>query len=481
MSLTDMLMIQAVNETKSAGYRAYFRAHQTLRNTSLMAPPELRISYFTSVPFCRLACLVINERIDLASVDAETDEATAFLTQVLKVNGGADMVAQAHLVAMEYGRAYLVPTGSDREDGSPMIQVVPGMDMVHRVDGYTGEITEALQVFGELRDRYVYWSRNERVTAIRRLGPDSPQSTVMYDEVPEGFTTDARYPGFYVQIEASDVIPIFPLICRGEPGNTFGRPEAKDAFKLQDKACREATDMSIASAAMGTPQRLLIGAEAEDFGDHDPDGNPVEGTEPSAESLYLARLLTISDPAAKVAEFTAAQLQNFATALNTSSRLASAALGVPMSVFGIASDANPASGDAKAEDDKRLIRRAEQLTRGFEPGWIGLFTYLLRANGFGAQDVRLRFVDPSLPNLSGRADAVLKLSQVKDFQNQPLYTWQELRRKLGDSEDEIKAAEDERETMGIQGLLTEPEPAQNATQGQETGSQNEPGTSPQGG
>ena len=480
MSLNEMLVIQSTNEAKSLIYKEYFRAKQTKRNTSVMAPPELRESYFTSISFCRLACQVINERIDLDSVTAESDSASEFLAKVLKINGGADMVASAHLVAMEFGRSYLVPSGSEREDGIPMVQVVSGMDMVHRINGYTGEITEALQVFGELRDRYVYWNldENHQVTAIKRKSEEYPDATVTYPP-DDSWTTDRRFPGFFVKIETGITeIPVFPLICRNEPGNTFGRPEAKDAFKLQDAACREATDMAIASATMATPQRLLLGAEAEDFADHDAEGNVIENTVPSGDKLYMSRLLTISEPAAKVAEFAAAQLQNFATALNSTTRQASAILGVPQSLFGVASDANPASGDAMAQDDKRLIRRAEQLTRGFEPGWISMFQYLLREYDFGVQDVILRWVDPSLPNLSARADAVQKLSTINE-NGAPLYTWQELRRKLGDSDDEIKAAEADREVAQVQNLLTNP-PAQNQAPAQ-NGVANEPGTSPNSG
>lgn len=476
MSFVEMLNIQAVNETKSNRYKTYFRAKQTPRNTSVVAPPELRTLYFTSVSYCRLGCQVINERIDLDSITAvgkDTDAANEFLAKVLKVNGGADMVASAHLQAMEYGRAYIVPTGSTRDDGIPILSVVPGRDMVHRINAYTGEIIEALQVFGMFRNSYVYWEPGQMTTYLPK--PEDPMATVVFPE--DGFG-ESDHPGYYSKtVPVEGPIPVFPLMCRGEPGNTFGRPEAKDVFLLQDSACRYATDMSIASALMGTPKEFLLGAEQSDFGEHDAQGKPVPDTVPSKEDLYMSRFITISDPAVKLAQASAAQLQNFTTALNNSDRRAASTMGVPVSTFGVASDANPQSGDAQQEDDKRLIRRSEQLIRGFEPGWIELGEYLLSQYGFGTQEVVVRWMDPSLPNLAGRVDAVQKLSTITASDGKPLYTWQELRRKLGESDEEIKAAEADRELMTVQQILTQPSPTENQNQG----AQNEPGPGTQSG
>lgn len=457
MSFQALTMAMAVNEGKSRKYRDYFRCKQTLRNTSIMAPPELRDDYFTAVPYCRLACQVLSERIEMDSITALNDDgkanedATKFLRSILKMLGGADFVNSAHLSAMEYGRSYLVPTGSDRADGLPGVQLIPGRYMVHAVDQYTGEITEALRAYGPAGSLRAYY----RPEATYYLAPGEGPNTI-----------NVGLEGFVITSKVDTVdgrIAVFPLICRGEVTTPWGRPEAKDAFTLQDSACRVATDMSIASGTMATPQRVLHGAEEEDFApkDHkgdpvvDSDGNPVPG--PTASQLYMSRLLTLSDPLSKISEFTAAQLQNFTTGLNAITRQAAAMLGIPQSVFGVSSDANPASGDAQRQDDSRMIRRAEQLTRGFEPGWIGLWEYLASVAGFGVT-VLIKWVDPSLPNLASRADAVLKLASVRTADGRPLYDWRELREMLGDSAESIDAANDRWETEGIKNMLRNPPP-----------------------
>jgi hypothetical protein len=98
---------------------------------------------------------------------------------------------------------------------------------------------------------------------------------------------------------------------------------------------------------------------------------------------------------------------------------------------------------------------------------------------FGTHEVGIRWTDPSLPNLAGRADAVQKLSSIQT-NGQPLYTWQELRRKLGDSDAEIKAAEEARELQSVQDLLNQPETTQ-PNQSQTQGVPNEQGTGTQSG
>lgn len=464
MSFQALEVASAVNNTKSRKYRSYFRCKQTLRNTSIMVPPEMQDDYFTAVPFVRLACRVLSERIEMDSItalgaDSKPDKAaTDYLRSILKMLGGADFVNSAHLSAMEYGRSYLVPTGTDRQDGLPGVQLVPGRDMVHSVDPYTGEIVEALRTYGPGRLLRA-WYRPE-ATYYLAPGPGAPDSPVT------GYVVTSK-------IEtANGRIAVFPLIVQDEVFNPWGRPEGKDAYHLQDSACRQATDLAVASATLAAPQRVLHGAEEEDFapkdenGDplEDEDGNPIPGPGPAA--LYMARLLTLSDPMSKISEFSAAQIQNFTTGLNTTTRQAAAILGIPQSVFGVASDSNPASGDAQRQDDDRMIRRAEQLTRGFEPGWLGLWTYLAIAGGFEDVTVVIRWVDPRLPNLTSRADAVLKLATVV-VDGRPLYDWTELREKLGDSDDEIEAAQNRWEVEGMKRLIEtppNPAPTQNSEQ-----------------
>lgn len=410
------------NKIKSSRYRDSFRNKHTAYNESIMIPPEYRLIFHTPVSFVRLGCQALEERITLDSISASTPEATEYIQAVLKANKGSNLISSAHLSAMEYGRSYIVPSGSDRPDGSPVLQVVDGADMVHATDPYTGEVSEALRVFGH-PGSWVYYT---------------PTKTITHTVDADGRTTDTT----------DGPLRVFVFLCRGESDDTFGRPEGKDVFGTQDSATRTASDMSFASATLAAPQRMLIGETFTSITVDPETGDEVPGDPPRPDALYMARMLTTDNPNAKLAEFSAAQLQNFTTAINTLTKQAAATMGVPQSVYGVASDANPASGDAVKQDDQRLINRAERLTRGFEPAWVDLWTYVAELGGFEDQTITVSWVDASMPTINARSDALTKTATL-EIGGKPLFSRRTALKMLGLSDDDIAQNEEDLENEAI--------------------------------
>ncbi|ATY11574.1 phage portal protein [Amycolatopsis sp. AA4] len=455
MSRDTLENVLAVNEQKTAKYQAYARAEQTWRNTSPMIPPEHRISFYTPQPWVRLACGVIEERITLDAVTAfgkdgtEDEKATAYLRGVLKANGGDEFVSSVHIEALETGRSYVVPSSSERVDGYPVLQMIGAADMVHAINPLTGEIAEALQVYGAQREKRAYYT---------------PGNAQYLKKVNGQWIADREpvtWPG----------MPVFDFLCRRKANDPFGRPEAKDIFKLQDAGTRVTSDLVWTSSSMAAPQRVISGTTLEDFAPPklDPEtGEPIQQEDdltgemvdvpdianaPDPDALYTSRMLLLGDAAAKIAEFQAANLQNFTTGMNMLTRNASALSGIPVSVFAVASDANPASGDSQREDNGRLITRSERLRQGFQPRWIALFEYLAARAGFTVT-VRLRWRDASLPNTAAAADAAVKLAPVQ-VDGKPLLTLNFLRRLLGLTQDDIDEMDDETELRGITGMVND--------------------------
>jgi hypothetical protein len=209
------------------------------------------------------------------------------------------------------------------------------------------------------------------------------------------------------------------------------------------------TDAAIAGALLAVPQRVIKGATQKE-------------QQASAEKLYLARLLTLSGKDASIEQFAAAQLQNFATLLNMYSKQAASALGAPISLFGVASDANPASGDAKAEDDSRITRRAERIARDFTSSWQLVLQLLLDFCPFAVTDearrsVTVAWLDPNRPSVSEAADMALKLAQSKYGPNErPLVSHQRILKMLGLTDEEIIEELDLIEEDELTALLREP-------------------------
>lgn len=444
MSFASMRAIQGTNDYKTRVYGEYYRASMSVRNVSPRVPANLRDVFYTAVPVCRLACQAFEERITMDALSAETDAASEYLRRVLAHSGGGELVSQVHSEALKSGRCYIVPTSRpDAASGElPRLSVVPAEDMVHRLDPYSGDIVEALRCYGTDRRDYAYYYRTEQGRyRVEHWGPARDETgQVTY---PDLTRKDERTQEF-------DRLPVFPFLCRGAVNDPFGRPEAKDAFRLQDSLSRMMTDMSLTSATMAVPTHAIIGQSLEDFAPQkkDSDGNPItdqtgqavrDTDKVSPTELYSNELLLLADPAAKLAEFGAAQLQNFTTGINSLTRSAASVLGVPVTVFGVSSDANPQSTSAMQQDDNRLITRSERLSRGFEPSWIALCRFLLDTGGFLDESVFVSWKDPALPTLGARSDSVSKLAQIT-VDGQSLYTVAQLLAKMGEPQEVIDEA-----------------------------------------
>jgi len=429
MSLDSLL--EDLNNRKWKDERAeqYHEASRTERNVSPMTPPELR-QLHTKLPWCRLCVSVLEERLDIREISSPDVELTEYLVKVWKHNNADEKASKLATDAMEYGRSYLVITAGD---DLPLMQVVSGRQMVHRINVYTGQVEEALRVYGDKGDRYAHYSPGKISYYIRNNGqwvhdPEAPKN----------------------EVESSDQVPVFPFLSRAEIDDRWGRPEAKDIWSLQDAATRAATDLTIAGSLMALPQRILTGVEEGDL------TNP-DGTRASKDKIYMGRLLTLASETAGIHEFSAAQLQNYTTSLNAMTRQAAALMGVPLSVFGVSSDANPTSGDAQRQDDMRLVRRVERIARGFTPSWLAALRYIADVYGdFGPDaDISVIWVPPAEPTLQARADAVLKLSAVKVDANS-LYSRKALLLKLGETGEFIKqmlAEQDERDNDVVNRLM----------------------------
>lgn len=406
-------------------YLSYHEARRTPQNTSPAMPPEM-LQMHTPLPWCRMCVSVLEERQDIKEITSQDQAVDDYLNNVWKSNSMDEKASQLATESMAIGRAYLVVTPGD---DYPVLQVVPANQMVHKRNLYTGKTEEALRVYGYHRDKYAYYSPGKieylaYVNGVLTTDPDAPAGAV----------------------PSTEDVPVFPFISRGYIDDRWGRPEAKDIFGLQDAATRVMTDLSVASNLMAVPQRVLTGTEPGDLTNED-------GTLADPAKLYTARLLTLSNPTAGVAQFQAAQLQNFTTTLNAMAREAAALMGVPQPVFGVSSDANPASARAQNQDDLRLVHRVERISRGFKPAYLDALNYIASAyGGFNDSTIDVIFVNPATPTIESQADAVVKLASVQ-VGGVPLYPRKALLKLLGLSDDQIDAMDAEAEDDAFTKLL----------------------------
>lgn len=373
----------------------YWRKDITQRSVSVLLPPELR--YLSSaIALTRVVVSAFEERIELRDVSAPGyDTLTDRLRRWRRLNDLDELFTFNTLEALITGRSYISVSGGD--DG-PTFAVETAHGMVHATDPRTRAVTELLRVWrdGEGRQHAVWYRPNRTDYLIQAdSGRWSPDPDVPDPVVEHGFGRPT----------------VVPFLNRARVAETWGQPEAKPVHSLQEDMSRCLTDLAAACALMAVPQRAVFGVDERDLKD------PATGEDIPAAQLYMSRLLTIADAGGRIAEFAAAQLSQFTSTLVSYARLASAVSGVPIAYFGVASEANPASGDAQRADDDRLVKRARRIARGFTRPAREVFRLAAEMDGETNKEalaaIDVRWADPAMITVGQKADYVSKLAAIK--------------------------------------------------------------------
>lgn len=395
--MTIQSLLNALDERAPhlATAEKYYNGDNMDRGLSILVPPELRYLQET-LRWVRLATGIFEERCELRSVIAPGyDNLAAELRRIYKTQEFDETASFAILEALIGGRGYISVSGGD--DGrTPTFAAETAHNMVHDIDPRTRETTELVRVYEKDKTkRLVYYTPNRtEYLAQDRNGKWSPDTDVPEPVIDHGYGEPT----------------VAPFVNRARVHQKWGRPEARDIWSLQEDVSRCFTDLAVAMALLAVPQRVAFGvAENETL---DENGNQVP-----ASQLYMARLLTFASESGKIAEYAAAQLSQFTSTAVAIARQASAQMGIPISYFGVASEANPSSGDAQREDDTRLVKRSLRLHSGFTRPFRQVFRLAARVRGVTDRQalaaIDVRWKDPGTITPGQEADYVTKVSGIK--------------------------------------------------------------------
>ena len=396
MSFDQLITALEAEQPRVREAERFWNKHVTQRSVSVLLPPELRYLQ-SAIALTRIVVSVFEERIEMRDVSAPGfDPLTEKLRRWRRLNDLDELFTFNTLEALVTGRSYVsVSGGSDGR--TPTFAVETAHGMVHATDPRTRDVTEVLRLYRDTEDALhaVWYQPNETDYLVQaRGGRWVPDPTVPDSTVSHGFGRPT----------------VVPFLNRARVGDLWGHPEAKPVWSLQEDMSRCLTDLAAACALMAVPQRAVFGVDEREL--KDADGNDV----PAAQ-LYMARLLTFADAGGRIAEFAAAQLSQFTSTMVSYARLASAVSGVPISYFGVASEANPSSGDAQRADDDRLVKRARRITRGFTRPAREVFRLAAMIDGETDADalsaIDVRWADPAMITVGQKADYVTKLAAIK--------------------------------------------------------------------
>jgi hypothetical protein len=379
---------------------AYYEGVQRIEALGLAVPPELE-RFTTIVNWPRIAVDSLEERLDVEGFRLPgADEADEALWAVWQANGLDEESQLAHVDALALRRSYVCvgsgEFGPDADDESrdpslPLVTVESPFEMIHEDDPRTRLPRAVAKVYQDGSDRLGTFYLPGRTSWLEWRSGSSGRGWVEVDRDEHGIG-----------------IPVAPIVNRGRTAQRYGVSEMSDVIGLTDSAARALTNAQLATEIMAIPQRYVLGATKGDF--VDADGNQLTAWE-----AYLGSVWALQNPDAKVGQFSAADLKNYADIVNHYATLVSGATGLPMRYLG-SNTANPPSADAIRADEARLIKRAERRQRAWGGSWERVMRIVRRIQD-GSWDPKLAGMetlwrDAATPTKAQAADAVVKLFQA---------------------------------------------------------------------
>lgn len=387
------------NYHDQAGYliRAdnYFRAEPSSVNLGSRVPPALA-PFRTAWSAVRVATNAFADRVYVEDIRYSNQEAKPLADDIREPLRVAS--SQAVLEALAVGTGYIRQIVLSDPDEVTYV-ACRARDGAFLEDLDTGETIATMRVHRPRRHR-------GPVAAPRRVTVYTPGRSTVFALDTGSSGGDPWKP--VEQVEYADGVMLMrPLVNRPRAGESYGRAEARDLYDLQDQGSRTLTNISIVADALAAPQRVLIAA------------NPAAIQNLSQIKSYMDSILSLTGDV-KIDQWSAAQTQPLIEAMILLSRQASSVSGIPLSFWGVASEANPSSGDAIREDATRLEIRSRQLGAQFKPVITQIATDTARLHSVDPGRTTVVMGDPASITPSIATDAAIKLASIPPVNGQPV-------------------------------------------------------------
>lgn len=368
----------------------YFRAEPSSVNIGSRVPPALA-RFRTAWPACRIATNAYADRVSIEDITFADSPESVSEWRDQYVSSLSTAILEALACGVGYVRTVVLNSGLT-------FSATRGRDGAFVEDQDTGEILATMRVHRPRRYKGL-------IASPRTVTVYTPGRATVFGKAPMpklgadpwSVIEDTPVPG--------TVLLMRPLINRARAGEPYGRPEARDLYAFQDQGSRALTDLSIATDALAVPQRVLIATLPESI------------SELSQIKAYTDSVLALSGDV-KIDQWAAAQLLPFVEALNGIVRQASATSGLPLSYWGIASEANAPSGDAIRENDSRMEIRSRHIGAQWTTTVIACAQDIAALQKVDPGKVAVKWADPATPTPTAAADAAIKLSQVQPINGQ---------------------------------------------------------------
>lgn len=224
-------------------------------------------------------------------------------------------------------------------------------------------------------------------------------------------------------LNLTDTVPVFHVANNGRT-NAYGHSEIQPVLPLQDAVNKTLMDLFVASEFGAFPQRVFIGLETPTTDEDKAKFAQIE--------LGITRAVSLEDPAARIAEFSATDLAQYLAVLEFLDKAISRATKVPTHYLGMSGDFT--SGVSKRIAEAPFTAKLEDRTKAFGQVIAAAQGYGLRLQGLAVPDGALRVNWAPVAPLTDEDE--LDMALTKQTLGYPLPT---LLREMGYEPDQVAA------------------------------------------
>lgn len=382
--------------------KGYDKAHSYFEGTVPEVFSSTRIANWLSsedeafyLNYARIPVVSRLSRIEIAAVSvADSESLTSILQeQVWNENDLLLQQKELHLLAMEYGDAYLsVWPSSDGLSVDINVEKPLGVRMVYSVENRR-KAEYAIKIwatqFGTYRADLYYPDRIEQWVSLEGK-PGAKEQWVEFT----GPDSDE-----YIIPNPFNRIPFFHFSANGHP---YGTPVHKNAFGPQDSITKTNKTLNSAVEFMGFPQRYALtdkgGVDNEDtpegwaFGASAfaPDEPATQASGNAANLKGGAGEMLFIEGIKQVGTFSPADAKNFLETLSFHVRSMAQTTETPMHYFDPQGDAP--SGESLRTAEAPFIKSVDDLKVGFTRPWASALSFAMEILGYSAL-VHVRFAE----------------------------------------------------------------------------------------
>ncbi|MFT4281184.1 phage portal protein [Microbacterium sp.] len=405
---------------------AYFEGEQPLR---FIAPIlERELGYRLSPIVLNLALFAVDvydNRLDIEGFrigsNRSNREADNDVEDVWQENLGPFIHQQAHREGLALSRAYAMVGPAENEDDAPVITVESPFDAIHEDDPRTKRVKHGVKRWTDLdKVQWMTYLHENGSRTWRRKGRDWVEDE--YDTHDFGVCS---------------LVPLINdarVLGRSRPGKfdqRLGRSVFHPIISPLDALNKIASDMMVSAEFHALPRRWGTGLTETDFVDE------KTGEALNTYSMIAGRMWGSSSEKAKFGQFPEAALTNFHDTIKLLMQIIAMQLGLPSHYLLFQGD-NPPSADAIRSSEAQLVKRAERKQRALSAGWETVQRLVLLELGRDQEAkpsmIETLWRDPSTPTISQKADAIVKLVQVKDNTGRSILPIEQAREDLGYTE-----------------------------------------------